>query len=110
VIHERPKPPPNPGSQPSIGYRSVSPFRIPPAIKVRSIIDTANIRYLNIASKRAVFELPSHANWAFDGQVKFHFKRRLAYKRAVRPVSLNKVPKELSVTRWDFRYRFLEQF
>jgi len=106
--HERPKPPPNPESQARIRFWSVSPFRIPPAIKVGSIIDAANIRYLNITSKRAVFELRSQADGAFDGQVKFHCKRRIAYKRAVGPMALNKVPKELSVVRGNFRNRFPE--
>ena len=108
VRYERPEPPPNPESQASIRFWSVSPFRIPPAIKVSPIIDATNIRYSNIASKRAVFELWSHADGAFDGQVKFHCKRRIPHKRAVRPMALNKVPKEFSITRWNFRNRFLE--
>jgi hypothetical protein len=104
--YERSEPTPNPESQAGLRWR-VNPFRGPPAVKVGPIINATNIRYLDITSEWAVPELPNHVN-PFDRQVEFHCERRIADKRAVRPMPLNKVPKELGVARWNVRYWFLE--
>lgn len=85
--YERSEPTPNLESQTGLRWR-VNPFRGPPAVKVGPIINATNIRYLDITSERAVPEQPNHVD-LFDRQVEFHGERRIADKRAVRPMALN---------------------